>query len=128
MEIGIKNKLSLIVTEGLTAKAVGSGTLAVYATPSMIALMEKTAAESVELLLGDGKTSVGTKLEVEHLSATPIGMEVSCISELKEIDNRRLIFSIEAYDEVGLIGKAKHERFIVDAERFTLKTYEKPKK
>ncbi len=128
MEIGIKNELKITVTEALSAKAMGSGSLAVYATPAMVALMEQTAAESVEALLGEGKTSVGTKIEVEHLAATPLGMVVTCKSELTAIDNRKLAFSLEAYDEAGLIGKAYHERFIIDAERFLEKTYGKLKK
>ena len=128
MEIGIKNTVKLIVSEELTAKSVGSGTLAVYATPAMLALMERTAAESVEQTLEEGKTSVGTKLNAEHLAATPVGMEVICSSELVEVDNRRLVFKIEAYDESGIIGRAEHERFIVDADRFLEKTYAKIKK
>lgn len=128
MEIGHKNSITLTVTEELTAKHVGSGTLAVYATPAMIALMEKTASESVERELGEGNTSVGTKMVAEHLSATPIGMEVTCVSELVEVDVRRLVFKIEVYDEVGPVGRAEHERFVVNAERFTAKTYGKIKK
>lgn len=128
MKIGLKNTIKLTVTEELTAKNVGSGTLSVYATPAMIALMEKTAAESVESELCEGNTSVGTKLVAEHLSATPVGMEVTCVSELVEVDGRRLVFKIEAFDEAGMIGRADHERFVVDSERFVAKTYGKIKK
>lgn len=128
MEKGIRNELRITVTEALSAKEMGSGTLSVYATPAMVALMERTAAESVESYLEEGKTTVGIKIEAEHLAATPIGMEVTCKSELTAVDNRKLIFTVEAFDEVGLIGKAYHERFIIDAERFVEKTYEKLKK
>ncbi len=125
MKVGLVKTNILTVTKALTAKQVGSGTLDVYATPAMIALMEQTAAESVEAEVGEGKTTVGTKLNVEHLSATPIGMEVTCKSELAEVDGRRLVFKIEVYDEAGIIGRADHERFVVDAERFISKTYGK---
>ncbi|MBQ7035606.1 MAG: thioesterase, partial [Clostridia bacterium] len=84
-----------------------------------------TAAESVESELEAGKTTVGIKINVEHLAATPVGMEVVCKSKLIQEENRKLIFEIEAFDESGLIGKAYHERFIVDAERFREKTYAK---
>ena len=125
MDIGIQNEHSIQVTEERTAKAMGSGTLAVFATPAMIALMEQTAAESVENLLGDGMTSVGTLMNAEHLAATPVGMKVTCRSILTAVDGRKLTFEIEAFDEVGLIGKAHHQRFAVAAERFLEKTYNK---
>ena len=128
MELGIKNEMTITVTYQLSAGAMGSGTLPVYATPAMVALMEQTAAESVESLLEEGMTSVGIRINVEHLAATPIGMQVTCKSELIEIDNRKLTFSIEAFDEVGLIGKAYHERFIIDGQRFLDKTNGKLKK
>ncbi len=128
MNTGIQNEIKMIVTEDKTALAMGSGVLRVFATPAMVALMEQTAAESVEKLLGEGKTSVGTLINVQHLAATPVGMEVTCKSVLKEIDQRRLSFEVEAFDEAGLIGKASHERFVVDKERFTEKTYGKIQK
>ena len=128
MHVGIKHEITIQVSETLSAKKMGSGTLEVYATPAMVALMEQTAAESVEDLLEEGKTSVGTKIEVEHLAATPIGMNVTCRSELVAIENRKLVFSLEVCDEAGLIGKAHHERFIVDCERFLERTYGKLKK
>ncbi len=128
MKIGTENKIEIVVNEELTAKKVGSGLLDVFSTPSMIALMEQTAAESIEGMLEAGNTSVGTKINVEHVAATPIGMKVTCKSKLIAAEGRKLSFEIEAYDEVGLIGKAEHDRFIVDGERFTQKTYEKNKK
>ena len=125
MNIGLQNEITIQVTQERTAKAMGSGKLAVFATPAMIALMEQTAAESVENLLGEGKTSVGTLMNAEHLAATPVGMKVICKSIMTAIEGRKLVFEIEAYDEVGLIGKAHHERFTVDAERFLEKAYNK---
>lgn len=128
MNVGIKNQIELMVSEEKTAKKVGSGALDVYATPAMIALMEQTAAESVEKELEEGMTTVGIKINVDHLAATPVGLKVVCNSNLVQIDGRKLVFEIEASDESGLIGKAYHERFIVDSERFMGKTLEKLKK
>ena len=128
MNPGLKNEISLVVSELLTAKAMGSGVLDVYATPAMIALMEQTAAESVEMLLEEGCTTVGTKISVEHLAATPVGMRVYCKSELVAVEGRKLVFSVEVYDESGLIGKGDHERFIILSERFMEKTNGKLKK
>ena len=108
-----------------TAKAMGSGSLDVFATPSMIALMEKAACEYIRDMLEEGTTTVGTKIDAEHIAATPIGMEVTCQCKLTQRDGRKLSFEIEAYDEAGLIGKATHERFIVQTEKFLKKTYEK---
>ena len=128
MNIGIKNKIELNVTADKTAKVVGSGSLDVFATPAMIALMEQTAAESVEKELEQGMTTVGIKINVEHLAATPVGMDVTCQSTLVEVDGRKLVFDIEAFDECGIIGKAYHERFIVDSKRFMDKTLSKLEK
>ncbi len=128
MNTGIKNEIKLNVTVDKTAKVVGSGTLDVFATPSMVALMEQTAAESVETELEQGTTTVGIKINVEHLAATPVGMNVTCHSTLVEVDGRKLVFDIEVFDEAGLIGKAYHERFIVDGKRFMDKTLSKLEK
>ena len=122
LTIGIKGTQSVTVSNDNTAAAMGSGTLAVFATPAMIALMEKTAYISVQDALDEGMGSVGTLLNVKHLAATPVGMQVTCESELVEIDNRRLVFSVKAYDEIGLIGEGTHERFIVQNEKFLAKT------
>ncbi len=119
---GIKNTITLKVTNDKTAKTMGSGTLDVFATPAMVALMEQTAAESVQPLLDEGVTSVGTKINVEHLSADPVGIEVTCTSTLIEVDNRRLVFDIVASDKHGIIGKAYHERFLIKSESFMTKT------
>lgn len=118
---GIKGKIETIVTESNTAKAMGSGALDVFATPSMIALMEETAWKSVEKYLDEGSGTVGTLLQITHDAPTPLGMKVWCESELVEIDGRRLIFSITAFDEAGKIGQGRHERFIINNEKFQAK-------
>ena len=121
LETGIKGKQELTVTTENTAKAMGSGTLEVFATPAMIALMEKTAYESVAGELEDGSGTVGTALNVKHVSASPVGMKITCETELLKIDGRALTFSVKAYDEKGLIGEGEHERFIVYNEKFQAK-------
>lgn len=122
---GIKGTKEIVVTEELTAKHVGSGTLAVYATPAMISLMENTAYESVAEYLEEGCGTVGTSLNVKHVAATPIGMKVSCETELVKVDGRALTFQVKAYDTCGLIGEGVHERFIITEEKFLNKTNEK---
>lgn len=121
METGIKNTLEITVTDNLTAAAVGSGTLNVYATPAMIALIEETAWKSVAPYLEEGQSTVGTRLDVSHVAPTPLGMTVRCETELTEVDGRRLVFAVNVYDEAGLIGKGTHERFIIMSEKFQAK-------
>lgn len=116
-----------LVTESNTALSVGSGSLKVYATPAMLALMEKAACEAIKSLLNDVETTVGTNLNVNHVSATPAGMTVSATAELIERDGRKFVFKVTASDESGLIGDGSHERFCVLSERFTEKTYSKLK-
>lgn len=122
MEIGITGVQTLTVTEDKTAKALGSGELAVFATPCMIALMENTAYKSVQPFLSEGQGTVGTLLNVRHVAATPVGMEVRCETKLVEIDRKRLVFEVRAFDACGLIGEGSHERFIVDNQKFMQKT------
>lgn len=124
MEI-IKATVNETVTEQNTALSVGSGSLRVYATPAMLALIEKAACEALKGILNDGETSVGTLLNVKHLAATPIGMNVSATAELVGRDGRKLIFNVQASDECGIIGEGIHERFVVLADRFSEKTYAK---
>lgn len=128
MDIGIKGKLSIKVTDGNTAAALGSGTLRVFSTPAMIALMEKTAWESVTPYLSEGESTVGVSLDVKHLAATPVGDTVTCESELIEIDRRRLVFSLKVTDSVDVIGEGRHERFIVSNEKFMAKAQSKLEK
>lgn len=123
--IGTKGHLEQVVTEELTAARIGSGLVKVFATPMMIALVERTCNESVIPLLEAGQGTVGTKVEITHSAATPVGMKVWCDSELVEVDRRRLVFKVSAYDECGLIGEGMHERFIIDSERFQEKANKK---
>ena len=125
LESGIKGHGEETVTEELTAAKVGSGLLRVYATPALAALIEKTAWESVSQELEEGKGTVGTKLDLSHISATPVGMKVSCETLLTEVDGRRLVFTATVSDEAGKIAEAVHERFIVDNSRFEEKAYGK---
>lgn len=115
---GITGHQETIVTVENTAKTMKSGTLDVFATPAMIALMEQTAYESVAGELEEGYGTVGTMLNVKHVSATPLGMKVTCESTLTKIDGRALTFEVKAFDERGLIGEGTHERFLVQNEKF----------
>ncbi|MBE7067609.1 MAG: thioesterase [Ruminococcaceae bacterium] len=124
VEIGIKGKQTKIVDDTNTAEVYGSGDIAVFATPAMIGLMEYTASQSVAPYLAEGQSTVGTVVNVKHLAATPKGMEVWCESTVTEVDRRRLVFEVKAYDQLGtLIGEGTHERFIIDKEKFLGKTY-----
>lgn len=125
MEVGMQHSISETVDGQNTAAAVGSGLLPVYATPAMVALMERSAAECVAPCLEAGKTSVGTHLDIRHVSASPVGIRITCTATLTEIDGRRLVFRVEASDAKGLIGEGTHERFIVDSERFMAKCQSK---
>ena len=128
LTIGIKGREEVMVTEENTAKAVGSGTLDVFATPAMTALMEMTAWKSVAPFLEDGDGTVGTLLQITHDAPTPLGMKVFCESELLEIDGRRLVFHVAAFDEKGKIGEGRHERFVINNERFAAKAEKKREK
>ncbi|MCR5451892.1 MAG: thioesterase family protein [Lachnospiraceae bacterium] len=127
LETGIKGHGKETVTEENTAKKLGSGELDVYATPALIALVEKTAWESVAPYLEKGQGTVGTKLDMSHISATPVGLEVSCDTVLTEVDRRRLVFEANVYDESGKIAEGTHERFIVENEKFLAKAEDKKK-
>jgi predicted thioesterase len=122
---GLGGEIAEAVTDENTAESWGSGGLPVYATPSMIALMEGAAVRAVDKLLPSGWSTVGTGLEVRHLAATPLGREVRAAAELLEIDGRRLRFKVEAFDNAGKTGEGYHDRFIVENERFLKKILEK---
>jgi predicted thioesterase len=118
---GIEAEKHEAITDKNTAAAWGSGGLAVYATPAMIALMEGAAFSTVEKLLPEGWSTVGTELNVRHISATPLDMKVYAKAELLNINGRALSFRIEAFDEAGKIGEGTHSRFIIDVEKFLTK-------
>ena len=127
IEKGITGHLEEVVTPEMSAARVGSGLVDVLATPMMISLIERTCNESVLPYLDEGQSTVGTLVNVAHTAATPIGMRVWCDSELIEIDRRRLVFCVKAYDECGLIGEGTHERFIIDTAKFIEKVNQKNK-
>jgi len=125
LQPGLKGKSVCTVERKDTAAEVGSGLLLVFSTPSMIAMMEQAACDAIAPELEEGMTSVGTKIEITHDAATPVGMEVTAEATLTAVDGRHLYFAVEASDERGPIGKGVHERFLVNAERFLNKTYDK---
>lgn len=124
-EINIKGTAVTTVTADKLAVNVGSGSLRVFATPSMTALMEESACNCLASYLDDGETTVGTELNIKHISATPEGMNVTAEAVLTEINGREFTFEVTAYDESGLIGSGTHKRFLVYGEKFTAKTYKK---
>lgn len=122
---GIQGKQEMTVTEKDTAEVLKSGTLKVLATPAMIALIEETAWKSVSPELEEGCATVGTSLNIKHLSATPVGMKVSCVTRLIEVEGRRLMFDVEVTDEKGKVGTGTHERFIIQSDKFQQKANDK---
>ena len=124
---GTSGTAEIIVSENDLAVNVGSGSLKVFATPCMVALMEKSACVCLSEYMEDDETTVGTELNIKHISATPMGMKVTAEAVLTEINDREFVFSVKAYDEAGLIGEGIHKRFLVKGEKFTRKTYSKIK-
>ena len=127
IEKGILGHREQMVTPDLTADRIGSGLVQVFATPMLVALMEQTCNESVTPLLEAGQGTVGTHIDISHSAATPVGMKVWCDSELVEVDRRRLVFTVKAFDECGPIGEGRHERFIIDSAKFQAKIDAKKK-
>ena len=123
--VGLKGRAETDVNEGNTAQAACSGALPVFGTPFMCALMEEAAWKSIAPHLDAGQSTVGTRLEVTHDSATPVGMKVWAESEVTQVDGKRIVLNVTAYDEKGLIGKGTHERFIIQNERFVQKAQRK---
>jgi predicted thioesterase len=122
---GITGTSELTVSENELAVNVGSGSLAVLATPVMVMLMEKAACACISEFLEGDETTVGTEMNVRHISATPKNMKVCAEAELLEVNGRELIFSVKAYDEAGDIGEGIHKRFLVYGEKFTAKANSK---
>ena len=125
LKVGLKNSAEIVVEEKFTALAMGSGSLKVLATPQMICLMEKAAADLVEKILPTEFTSVGILMNVKHTAPTPVGMKIHADAEIISVEERKIIFEVAAYDEVGEIGRGTHERFIVQREKFQNKADEK---
>lgn len=125
VHVGMKARTETQVTEQNTAIQAGSGTLPVFATPWMCALMENAAWLAIAPGLAEGESTVGTKLSISHSSATPVGLNVWAEAEVTAVDGKRIELSVSAFDEAGLIGKGTHERFIVTNDRFLSKASKK---
>ncbi|MDW7651782.1 MAG: thioesterase family protein [Bacillota bacterium] len=125
LKTGLKGEASVEVMRGNTAIEVGSGSVPVFATPMLVALMENAAINALLGALPEGQTTVGTKVDVAHTAATPIGQTVTARAQLVETDGRRLVFQVAAEDDNGPVGSGTHERFVVDLEKFLAKVKEK---
>ena len=127
LQTGVKGQSEITVSKELLASEVGSGLVTVYSTAMMIACMEATAVASVQDLLEEGQTTVGTRVDVAHLAATPCGMKVRFTTELTAVspNGKGLTFAVAAHDEVGLIGEGVHERVVVNKEKFESRTRDK---
>ena len=118
---GLKGETAITVSEDDTAERWGSGLVPVLGTPTLVAIMENAAVQALKGHLASGETSVGGRMDVRHLAPTPVNMGVRARAELCEVEGRRLVFDIEAWDDVEQIGAATHERFIVEKEKFVAK-------
>ena len=125
LKTGMHAKLEIKVENKHTASALGSGGIDVLATPMMIALMEGASMKAVQPSLADNESTVGTLVNVTHTAATPVGMNAWAQGKLVQIDGKRLVFEVSAYDESGLIGEGMHERFIINVDRFIQKANSK---
>ena len=123
--VGMKGEAFNMVEREDTAYEVGSGSLLVYATPCMVALMEGAACEAIAPALPEGKTSVGTALDITHISATPVGLEVRAEAEVTAVEGSTVVFKVTAYDEAGKIGEGTHKRAVISSQRFLDKVYSK---
>lgn len=125
LKIGDHYKSELTVEEKHTAAAFGSGNILVFSTPMMIGLMENAALLCAEQGLDEGYSTVGTSVDIKHMAATPVGQKVYAKAELIDIQDKRLTFKVEAYDEVEKIGEGLHNRYVIHAERFLTKVNQK---
>ncbi len=123
--VGMKGIAETCVEREDTAAEVGSGSLLVYATPCMVALMEGAACEAIAEAIPEGQTTVGIELNIQHLAATPVGMEVRAEAEVTAVEGKVITFELHAFDESGEIGKGTHKRCVVNAQKFLEKTYSK---
>ncbi|GAB4354866.1 MAG: thioesterase family protein [Kiloniellaceae bacterium] len=127
IKVGLTGEAEMMVGTSDTAPRIGSGRIAVLATPKMVSLMEEAALAAVEHLLPEGKQSLGTHLDITHIAATPVGMTVKAEAELIEVNGRKLLFAVRARDEMDLIGEGRHERVVVTAATFQARINEKGK-
>ena len=124
---GLRAETKITVTDTDTASRWGSGLVPVYSTPALVGQMENTAVVALTGHLPAGQTTVGGRIEVRHLAPTPVGMKVCVQAELIEVDGRKLVFKIEAWDEVEKIGEASHDRFMIDEAKFMARVQSKGK-
>jgi predicted thioesterase len=115
---GLTGEATTKVTDANTAAAVGSGGITVFSTPMMIALMENAALRAVQPHLAEGESTVGTAVNIKHMAATPLGMNVRAVARLETVEGRRLVYTVEAFDDREKIGEGTHERFIIQVEKF----------
>ena len=125
IEVGMKGEVTTLAEREDTALEVGSGSLLVYATPCMVALMEGAACEAIADALDENETTVGTELNIRHTAATPVGLEVRAEATVTAVDGKAITFEVRAFDEAGEIGSGTHKRFVVNCQRFLDKTYAK---
>lgn len=118
IKLGSSYTVDINVNKEDTALAQGSGEIEVFATPRLVSIMEKAAVNAVSPYIDEGYTTVGTRIDIKHIAATPVGMKVKAYAELLEVDGKRLVFKVEAFDEVEKIGEGIHERYIVNIDRF----------
>ena len=121
MKPGKTHALTNKVEPSMTAASMKSGAIDVLATPILIAFMENVCLECVKGTLDEGQSTVGTAVNIKHLAPTPVGMDVRYECTLVEVDRKRLVFEVKAYDEQSLVGEGTHERFIVNSQTFTEK-------
>lgn len=121
VEVGLKHSTVMTVTEGNTADYIGSGDMAVLATPAMVALMENAAMLAVALKLEEGETTVGSMISTSHLKPSKIGATILAEAEVTAVEGRKLTFTVKAFDGETLIGEGEHVRFIVNREKFLSK-------
>lgn len=125
ISVGLNATISVTVENSMLAVNVGSGSLEVFATPMMAMLMEKVSCKCIEACMENDETTVGTELNIKHISATPEGMKVTAEAEVMEVNGREIVFKVEAFDEAGKIGEGVHKRFVVYGEKFLAKAKSK---
>ena len=123
--IGTKHEVKITVTKDVTAAAMQSGSLEVFSTPFMVAIMEQAASELFQKILPEGISSVGVALNIQHIAATMVGAPVRAVATLTSFDGRKATFDVEAYDNAGLIGKGTHDRFSIKIDKFLQKAQER---
>lgn len=118
IKIGLKGIVEITVSEKESANSYGNEGVNVFATPAMVGIMEVAARNAVDSVISEGFSTVGTRLDVKHLAATPVGFKVRAVAELLEVDDKRLVFKVEAYDDIEKIGEGTHERYIIKLDKF----------